>query len=131
MSKYAILHHDPEFWRVKELTICDSDTVDAVKEELDKAGRTLIVVCNVSSPVGMIRLGMELKDNPDHVNFINQIVDANVELGTQDKDYQIESLQNKLKAAEKSLQSIYGACYKASQAGLIVTNGDKKNEPGR
>ena len=49
-------------------------------------------------------------------------------LKNQDKDSQIESLQSKLDKAEKSLQSIYGACYKASQAGLIVTNGDKKNE---
>lgn len=49
-------------------------------------------------------------------------------LKKQDKDSQIESLQCKLDKAEKSLQSIYGACYKASQAGLIVTNGDKKNE---
>jgi hypothetical protein len=53
----------------------------------------------------------------------SQVVELSVALELEKKN---ESLQNKLEAAEKSLQSIYGACYKASQAGLIVTNGDKK-----
>lgn len=74
MAKHIIYHYLKEAWRVKSVTIVESDGLDSKVKELKERGHEIIYSAESTSPIDMLTIGYKIGSDPYNGTAIGDII---------------------------------------------------------